>query len=614
MRRLVFVGFVLSAASALPVLAQSFVKITSPTNPIVNDVSTGYDGASWVDYDGDGDLDLFVNQGFLYRNDGDGRFTRVTTSIGAGVALATGNGNCWADYDADGDLDVFIATTSSGLYRNDGGSTFTRIATGEIGNGFANRGWSCAWGDYDNDGYVDLAITHPAGFLPGGASTNQILNNDGPPNWTFTRVVNLISQGMTSFTVGSWSDYDLDGDLDFFIGSGPANGTLQADWLYRNVLVELDRMLFGRILTAPLGTDLQDGQLWNWIDYDNDGDLDAYLTNWRGVGTGMANRLYRNDDGSYVGVTAGAIVTDADASLSSIWGDYDNDGDLDCVVANDSGQPDRYYRNEGDGSFVSLVTPISESVTHRGGSAGDYDGDGDLDLYLDGPSGARSLFRNDLANGNHWLRVRLEGVTANRSAIGARVRVRATIDGETVWQLREVSAQNTFNGHNDLAPHFGLGDATLVEELVVEWPAGGSDVLFDVTPDQVVDLRQGGAAAPPPIPDGAAVPGTPLTAARNGAAVDLEWDATTCPADAVNVYYGAIGAFDTVVGGECDLPASGVATIALPAGSWFLVVANDAGEVDGSRGRDSAGAERALGGVAAVCPAITSVAAEGVCP
>jgi hypothetical protein len=606
------VGLWTVSASTVP--AQTFTKITSPTNPIVTDQSTGYDGATWVDYDGDGDLDLFVNQSFLYRNNGGDSFTRISTTIGSGIALATGNGNCWADYDADGDPDVFISSTQSALYRNDGGNTFTRVTGGEIGNAFANRGWSCAWGDYDADGYVDLAITHPAGFLPGGPSTNQVLRNDGPPNWTFTRIANLISMGMTSFTVGSWSDFDSDGDLDFFIGAGPANGTLQADFLYQNVLVEFGQAIFGRINTPPIGTDLQDGQLWNWIDYDNDGDLDAYLTNWRGVANGMANRLYRNDDGTFVAITTGAIVTDANTSLSSVWGDFDNDGDQDCVVANDNGQQDKYYRNEGDGTFTRLVTPISENLTHRGAAAGDYDGDGDLDLYLDGPTGARSFFRNDLNNGNHWLRVRLEGVVANRSAIGAKVRVRATIGGETVWQLREVSSQNTFNGASDRNPHFGLGAATVVDEIVVEWSTGGTDSVFDVPVDQVVDLREGDATPPPPVPDGGAVPGEPLRAARNGDDVDVTWDATSCPADAVNVYFGSLGDSTMLTGGSCDLPATGAATVALPADVWFIVVANDGDATDGSRGVDSSGVERAIGDPSAICPSIVSLAADGVCP
>ena len=101
--------------------------------------------------------------------------------------------------------------------------------------------------------------------------------------------------------------------------TGPADGTTQADYLYRNLLADSGSASFERITDPPIGTDLQDGQMWNWIDDDNDGDLDAYLTNWGQPLGGLANRLYRNDGGSFTGETSGAIVTDIAASLGSIW-------------------------------------------------------------------------------------------------------------------------------------------------------------------------------------------------------------------------------------------------------------------------------------------------------
>jgi hypothetical protein len=602
----VTVLFFVSAA-----LAQTFTKITDVGNPIVAGVSSGYSGASWIDYDGDGDLDLFVNNGFLYRNDTGGNFTSVATDIGSGVFLATGNGNTWGDYDNDGDLDVFISSRNSFLYQNNGGS-FTKITTGSIGNGFGNRGWACAWGDYNGDGYLDLAITHPAGFVPGGTTPNHLFLNDGPPNFTFTKITDSpIVMGTDSYTVGTWSDYDGDGDLDYFIGTGPANGTLQEDWLWGNLLSETDAAEFDQIETAPIATDLQDGQVWNWIDYDNDGDLDAYLTNWGGSMGGMVNRLYRHDGADFVSILTGSIVTDSDVSLSSVWGDFDNDGDLDCFVANDSGQSDRYYSNNGDGTFTSLTNALTENVTHRGASAGDYDDDGDLDLFADGPSGARSLFRNDTDNGNHWLKVKLTGIDSNRSAIGAKVRVKATIDGQTVWQLREVSAQNTFNGHNDLNPHFGLGDATSVEQLVVEWPSGGLQTLSLLNVDQTVEITED--TTTPPVPDGNAVPGQQLLADKAGSDVLVTWDSTQCPATAVNVYHGSIGDFTAFAGGDCDLPAIGSAVVSLPAGAWFIVTATDGLFTDGSWGRDSTGAARDVSGASVACPEITAHVVNDSC-
>ncbi|MEZ4653053.1 MAG: VCBS repeat-containing protein [Candidatus Eisenbacteria bacterium] len=282
---------VIGVGSAAPAFALSFTKITDAANPIVADpgATAGYFGAAWADYDGDGDIDLFVDTDSFYRNDGGGQFTKIVGSgLGAGQVRSPSfsmSGWSWGDYDRDGDLDAFIAGERSFLYRNDGGDVFTQITTGDIGDGLGNRGWTCAWGDYDNDGNLDLVIVHPAGFIPPNNMPlpNQMLHGDGGPDYTFTEIFSgPIVTGLDSYTVGTWADFDDDGDLDFFIGCGPADGTLQADHLYRNLLIDSGTADFENITESPIATDLQDGQVWNWIDYDNDGDLDAYMTNWGG--------------------------------------------------------------------------------------------------------------------------------------------------------------------------------------------------------------------------------------------------------------------------------------------------------------------------------------------
>lgn len=486
---ILFIAFLMASG-----YGQTFTKITDPNNPIVNPPGpSGYSGSSWVDFDNDNDLDLFINNSKLYRNDGNETFVELTTDLGNGQNLVTGNGNSWGDYDNDGDLDCFISGANSFLYRNDGGGTFVKITNGDIGDGFANRGWSCAWADFNNDGYLDLAITHPAGFVPGGpAIPNHLFANDGPPNYTFTKIdTGAIVTGLAPYTVGTWSDFDQDGDMDYFVGAGPANGTTATDYLYRNLLKETGNAKFERIMNGVIATDLQDGQVWNWIDYDNDGDLDAYLTNWGGSLGGLANRLYRNDAGTYVRVETGSIVTDVGISLSSVWGDFDNDGDLDCYVTNDGSQLDRYYQNNANGTFTRIDNlPISEPFARRGATAGDYDNDGDLDLLALGPAAA-SLYRNDTQNGNNWVKFKCEGTTANRSAIGTRVRVKTVINGQPVWQLREVSAQNTFNGHNSLEIHFGAGDATTIDTLIFHWPSGNNFMFINVAVNALYLAREG---------------------------------------------------------------------------------------------------------------------------
>ncbi len=497
LRRCFKLPLIIAMLGIVPSLfAQTFTEVTNNTNPVVTASGPGgYSGASWIDYDNDDDIDLFINNSSLFRNDGpDGNgeqlFTRITSSnIGLGIPINTGNGNTWADYDNDGYIDCFISSSPSFLYRNNGDGTFTLFNQGDIGEGSANRGWASAWADYNNDGYVDLAITHPAGFVGFPALKNHLFLNDGPPNHTFTRITNSpISSGPNApYTVGTWSDFDQDGDQDYFIGSGPANGSTAPDFLFRNLLSETGVAEFERITQGVIATDAQDGQVWNWIDYDNDGDLDAYLTNW----TGATNRLYRNDNGTFTRINGIPMVTDPGSSLSSVWGDFDNDGDVDVYVANDSGVNDRYYQNNGDGTFTAITgIPITASLTHRGASAGDYDNDGDLDLIAVGPGAALKLYRNDTDNGNNWININCIGLISNRSAIGVKVRAKAVINGNPVWQIREIQAQNNFNGQNDLRVHFGFGDATTIDSIRIEWPSRHLNILTNVSTNQFLTVME----------------------------------------------------------------------------------------------------------------------------
>jgi hypothetical protein len=193
------------------------------------------------------------------------------------------------------------------------------------------------------------------------------------------------------------------------------------------------------------------------------------------------------------GAQVGSIVTDVDGSLGQNWGDYDNDGDLDALVTKGGGFTTRYYRNNGDGTFasVNMGALTSGTILHSSATAGDYDNDGDLDLFVTGDSALKALYRNDLNNSNSWTNIRCVGTTSNRAAIGAKVRAKATINGKVVWQLREISSQNTFNGHNMLNAHFGFGNATLIDSLKVEWPSGNVDVASNVPVNRFITVTEG---------------------------------------------------------------------------------------------------------------------------
>ncbi len=491
--------------------SQTFVKITDTSNPIVTQsaVSNGsYRGASWIDFDGDLDDDLYVTGNSLYRNDGNGQFVRHSTAI----VHQTGTiGSSWADMDNDGDVDCFVAGLRSMLYRNDGMGSFSRVLTGSTMDSIGNRGWSCAWGDYDEDGFVDLVVAHPANFV-GTPTTNHFLRNQG--NGTLSKLP-LDSIGLDTshapYTVVSWSDFDLDGDLDLFFGSGPASGSPGPDYLYRNRRIETGTALFQRITEGVIASDLRDGQIINWIDYDNDSDLDCFITNY---GMIFPNDLYRNDQGTYVKMivdSVGSIVSDAGLWLSSVWADFDNDGDLDCLVTSDLGIASIYYVNNGNGTFSRYdAAGLSAAGPRFSACAGDYDLDGRMDVYISGNSSSKALYHNETMNSNHWTHVRLVGDPqrhSNRAAIGARVRCKATINGVMQWQMREVSSQNTFNGQSSLTVHFGLGDASIIDSLVIEWPSDsvevytglGANHFYTMTEGQgytVVAVNSGESAAP----------------------------------------------------------------------------------------------------------------------
>jgi hypothetical protein len=464
--------------------AQTFTPVNSPG--IAASIAFAL-GATWVDFDEDGDLDLYVVTGFdpnlnnlLYRNDA-GSFTAVT-----GVPLVADNADtpcsAWADYDNDGHVDAFVANLGAGngmLYRGTGGGALVPVA-GALPA--VLKGSGCAFGDYDNDGRVDLVVASIFGQL-GMNTPSRLFHNDG--GGVFSEVLSgPIATTTDSHHHPTWSDFDGDGDLDLFFATGPV-GSLDTDRMYRNLRVETGTATFQPITTGLIATDRRDSQTLQWIDYDNDGDFDLFAVNY----TTVPCQLYRNDGGgAWTKITTGRLVTDTGHAHGAAWGDFDNDGDLDVYVATDVSESNRYYRNDGGGAFTRVLSGafVTEARSNYGASAGDYDADGDLDLFVptarhEGPG---VLYRNDTANGNHWLELRLQGVRSNASAVGARVRARATIAGAARWQLREVRAGTSYGGHDALDVHIGLGDAALVDSLVIEWPSGLREVRTQVAADR----------------------------------------------------------------------------------------------------------------------------------
>ena len=245
----------------------------------------------------------------------------------------------------------------------------------------------------------------------------------------------------------------------------------------------------------------------SWADYDNDGDLDVLLTN-----TGGENeRLFRNDGtNGFTRITQGAIVNAGGNSGGAAWGDYDNDGYIDLFVANDLGQKNCLYHNAGDGTFspVTKGAVVNDGGRSKSSAWADYDNDGYLDLFVANggydhppapPQESGFLYHNE-GGTNNWMILKLVGTASNRSAIGAKVRVLATIGGKSFWQLREISGGGGgWGSQNDLRAHFGLGDATTVDKVRIEWPSGNVQELINVAPKQILTItehQEGATLAP----------------------------------------------------------------------------------------------------------------------
>ncbi|MDZ7332075.1 MAG: FG-GAP-like repeat-containing protein [candidate division KSB1 bacterium] len=495
---------IVTVVGIMPLLAQDpFIRI------IFENEKGASKGVAWGDYNNDGYPDLYVTNGaqgykqlnFLYRNNGDGTFTKITSGPPVEDQLISG-GCSWGDFDNDGDLDLYVATNTDNandplknncLYENNGDGTFTKNTTAGPPVNDKEYTATVGWGDYNNDGFIDIFVKN--GWAQKQANSLYANNGDG----TFTDItgIPLVSSSNATFiSTFAWGDYDNDGDLDLAVagGAGPNNAIWRNDG--NNTFVKLlnannESIIEGSDSSGP-----------SWADYDNDGDLDLFITNFGDAGP-EKNFLYRNDgNNTFTKITDGDVVNDVAYSYGSAWGDIDNDGDLDLFVGNDNdgtpGLKNFLYMNNGDGTFTKNTTSVALDSTFTYGVAfADYNRDGFVDLFT-AREGKNILFKNNGPNNgntNHWIHVKCVGTTSNRAGIGAKVRVKATINSQVKWQMREICAQNGYGGHDELAAHFGLGNATIIDELRVEWPSGNVQTFTNVPTNQFLTINESGTAA-----------------------------------------------------------------------------------------------------------------------
>lgn len=444
---------------------------------------------NWVDVDNDNDEDLFISNGpkegennFLYLNNGKGGFAAVTDDPIVKDKTPS-DGATWADYDNDGDIDCFVANwwnVNNLLYQNNGNGKFTQITVGEMVN---DKGYSetAAWGDYDKDGKVDLYVSNSD-----ATKRNFLYHNEGGGAFKRINAGIAVLDANTSRSV-NWIDYDDDGDADLFV----TNENDEKENLYRND----NGTAFSKITSGPLVNDGGKTMSSSWGDYDNDGDFDVFLANDQGNDALFQNQ---NNGQSFLKIGSTPLSQSGGNSFGSQWADVDNDADLDLFVTNSFwGGPwqNFLYFNQGDGSFVRDTTelPTKDLGWSYGCAFGDFDRDGDLDLGVANCYEAKQteyLYENHAAEGNrHWLGVRCVGTTSNKSAIGAKVTVEAVVNGKMLRQTREISAQSGYCGQNQLSAHIGLADATLAD-VTVHWPSGQTQAFKQVLVDQYVTITE----------------------------------------------------------------------------------------------------------------------------
>ncbi|MDW8326546.1 MAG: FG-GAP-like repeat-containing protein [Anaerolineales bacterium] len=489
-------------------------------------------GQAWGDYDNDGWADLYVTDpagpNTLYRNNGDGTFTRSPLTEQVALPQAHSAGATWADFDNDGWRDLFVANWGTdALFRNEGGQRFVNI-TEQAGIRDSHNTKSASWGDFDNDGFLDLYLAnwscYPKCGRPMEGDPDKLYRNNG--DGTFTDVSHYLGGSLNGAGfIASFNDYDNDGDADIYLVNDEwVNGI--GNKLWRNDGPGCLGWCFTQVAEQSGAASKLFGMGLAVGDYDNDGDLDYYYSN-----AGPMELLQNQGDGTFREVAEAAGVQAANGiGWGAVFFDYDNDGwrDLYLAIADTTDHKDiaanRLFRNNRDGTFTAIAcdNEASDVRMSMGVAYADYDRDGWVDLLVGNMDEGYRLYRNRAGETtrNHWLALELRGGgRVNRDAVGARVMV-TTPDGVT--QTQEVINGSGLGGGNELVLYFGLGAATRAD-VSVHWPDGRRQEFRAVAGDRRYQLRYPLEAETRLEPD-ALGPALPATSPdRTSAAIATDW-------------------------------------------------------------------------------------------
>ncbi|MEA1887468.1 MAG: CRTAC1 family protein [Bacteroidota bacterium] len=411
------------------------------------------------------------------------QFTRIDTGSLVQETIR-GRGLYVVDYDMDGLLDLYIGnSTGVGglnrpnlLFRNLGKGSFIKSHDPIISSKIYKHNSGSNWGDLDNDGDPDLY------------NDGELFLNDGSGSFYYGTSVTDRNE-----VNAIWVDLNNDGFLDIL-----TNVYFEGNYAY----VNLGNGTFKEIAAGDFSLKGVGGsQSFSMADADNDGDMDVFEANLCVFGACeplIPNTLYiNNNNGSFSALdSTSSLVNEALQSPGSSWGDYDNDGDMDLFVSvvpdGNMIHPDcswfqnMLYLNRGDGTFYRVK---SRDIINDGGEPhvmNDFDNDGDLDIIIGHGNGAHPylvyVYLNN-GNNNHWVNISCEGTISNRSAIGARIKVKAKVGDKWEWMTREISQENGVHACNGPRIHFGLGKAEQADSLIIRWPSGHTDIYTDIPAD-----------------------------------------------------------------------------------------------------------------------------------
>ncbi len=451
-------------------------------------------GIAFVDLDNDGDPDLVtlgdlvIRRVGIFENDGTGFFVDHSTTSGI-PELQRFSGVSAADYDSDGDLDLFLTRyrATNLLYRNEGAFTFTDVsATAGIGDNGPSMG--CAWGDYDGDGRLDLYVSNysllsiPGECYEQGVPYASLLYRNLGDGTFEDQAPALGVDFVEPAFQPIFFDYDNDSDADLYLSTDKGYSLEFNNHLFENVAgVLVD-------VTDASGTAANLESMGVAVgDFDGNGFQDLYCTN-----TPLGNPLFLNQgDGTFVESSALAGVGSFATGWGALFFDFDNNGLLDLYVCNEwlPGQQFALNRLYVDGGFwrcpdIALGVGLTAPGQSFGLAAADIDDDGDLDLAVQNYDSNTLLFVNNEGETRNWVKFDVVGQGDNLFAIGANVKIRLG----SIWYGREIFAGSSYKSQNDLKVHFGLNDATQIDEVQAVWPGGSTRSLANVAIKQTFPL------------------------------------------------------------------------------------------------------------------------------